>query len=110
LIDSKDIHDFVWSYGITDLTYDTRRRQHYADYLHYSNDALDAYIEAKEERLYTMKLPEHHLTSIIEITKEFAIERNLRRMNPAVAKAYEHYQMLLNLTRYEYEEYTKNKK
>lgn len=111
MIDSKDIQDFSWTYGITDVTYDIQRSSYYtADHLHYSSNALDAYIDAREERLYTIKLYEHHLTRLIETHKEYETERNIRRMNPAVAKAYQQYQMLLNLTRYEYEEYTKNKK
>ncbi len=111
MIDAEDMHNFIWSYGIRDFTYEVRKSPRYMDdFLQFDRTALDTYIEFKDDRTYSMKIPECHLLSIIETTKEYETERNIRRMNPAVDKAYRQYKMLLNLTRYEYEKYTNNKK
>lgn len=102
--------EFVKEYNITELTFDLKRAKY--DYISYPgvNGPSNAYVTTKQDYIYNVKLSEWALDEIITVTKNYRIDQEIRRRFPAVEKAYEQYEMLLNLSKYEYEEYTKNQK
>ena len=108
MINQTDLSVFTQTYRITDLTYETQQFPKYLDCG--SGTHSVAYVNFSTNRLWTMKLRDLNLAELVNESRDREIELNIRRHNPAVAKAYDHYRMLLNLTKYEYGQYTKNNK
>lgn len=92
-----------WTAQDTPITYDTITYENIPlAEIHMPMDRLTALIDLEDykDRLQRNLMSPIHSSGIAyHMLKEYEEECRIRHTNPAVKKAYEHYQMLLNLSR-----------
>jgi hypothetical protein len=100
----KDFQDFVYKYGFTKVehTYDDRRNRSYV-YQHGSASHYNE-LEYHRELSFDMSIRQENLEVLMADAydgrkwyQQHKLEQHLRKENPGLQKAYEQYQMLLEL-------------
>lgn len=99
-MDNRLLEDFCNYYGISNLKVDEQTHVRIDPYYSMGNaTAQSMYQYPIREQTVTMTVPRRSLDRMVEREFYSHEEREIRRRNPAAAKAYEHYKLLLTLVR-----------
>lgn len=123
---SEELKDFCRNYEVNVLNDSKRRARYHPPRFFTEPERADIIrndvVQYETERVYTVEIPEGRLRSLIEMERRFfkwqrhspgeidmfqtlmdkeREEAHYRHTNPAVAKAYEQYSIMLNLAGYQ---------